>query len=938
MAPTDNIEVVLPPPSQDISTYRLFTEEIERIVDGILEEESFESTRDEDWNVDTTPLSARSSNKSQNDVARSSSQKTKLGSKSPYFPPHTSTPQKPKAKQKPPRKRIATRNITVVNMDDESGEEYAHEINGHLNGNDDVETMDKNSNGSNVTGLDKDCDDSLGPEPQSDENDNANGPGLDNDDEAEEDAIFVSIAQSERDEILHYVATHRFFETPVQPVPRSAREQFTIDLRKKAVSAGMPGTAINGLLKYVRRIYLDTAGAPDAGSQAYWDEISFGEEFDDTPKETVFLGKTRKRSLDQASEFSSKKRRMSDRRSSRDSNASVQLVVQIEDSQEIGAPRTHHSPEARRQDKVRLMESAGGPNEIPESPILAAVSSTKHREQPPSISEIINLTSKLNEEQLACNDCKLQNNEPLQIPSVAMKESLVPVPADTEPGDTGDISPQDLSHLYPFDSMDIEPESVPKHQTEPNSKSKPEPQSKSASEAKAKSTPEPTPESKPMANVKETLPGSKQKNKETIQPSLSSQPNLDSEQVELQLQASLEPHSTDVPSKTSEQISKRAQQRVTPSDEVTSKYFHAATTNISSPRSVRSDLYKMTLPAETYRYLDHFHLSPDFLLSDSTLSEVPSDFELDENSVYPSTPVHSPRSVAVEPAVVPETPVKQISLLVPEDPKPLRSKLPKISPYFPKLPSDPQSCLPFPPIDAPYFGLVQEQLAHEPFKLLIATIFLNRTRGGVALPVLFKVFDRYPTIDSMALADESELVSMIRCLGFQNQRARKCISLAQIWNSNPPLKSKRYRKMHYPHRLDGRDIGPDECVDDEDPRSAWEVAHLPGVGAYSLDSWRIFCRDELRGMATDWIGTGATTYGFVPEWKSVLPQDKELRAYLTWLWLKEGWVWDHHTGDLSAASDKTLRAARAGGVAHEEDGNWVLETSPVKTLNGLHED
>ncbi|KAJ5628145.1 hypothetical protein N7490_010373 [Penicillium lividum] len=346
----------------------------------------------------------------------------------------------------------------------------------------------------------------------------------------------------------------------------------------------------------------------------------------------------------------------------------------------------------------------------------------------------------------------------------------------------------------------------------------------------------------------------------------------------------------------------------------------------------------MTLPAETYRCLDHFHLSPDFLSSDSTLSDVPSDFELDETSVYPSTPVHSPPSVAVEPAVVPETPVKQISLLVPEDPKPLRSKLPKISPYFPKLPSDPQSCLPFPPIDAPYFGLVQEQLAHEPFKLLIATIFLNRTRGGVALPVLFKVFDRYPTIDSMAVADESELVSMIRCLGFQNQRARKCISLAQIWKFNPPLKSKRYRKMHYPHRLDGRDIGPDECVDDEDPRSAWEVAHLPGVGAYSLDSWRIFCRDELRGMATDWIGAGATTYGFVPEWKSVLPQDKELRAYLTWLWLKEGWVWDHHTGDLSAASDKTLRAARAGGVAHEEDGNWVLETSPLKTLNGLHED
>lgn len=377
---------------------------------------------------------------------------------------------------------------------------------------------------------------------------------------------------------------------------------------------------------------------------------------------------------------------------------------------------------------------------------------------------------------------------------------------------------------------------------------------------------------------------------------------------------------------------------VTPSDEVTSKYFHTATVDIPSPRAARRGLYNMNIPLDTYKCLEEFDLSPDFLLSDSSLSDVPSDLDLeDEISVCLPSPAKSPRCASTESAVIPETPVKQNSFLSSYDPKQSRSKVPKISPYFPKLLGDPQSCLPFPPIDAQSFGLVQEQLAHEPFKLLIATIFLNRTRGGVALPVLFKVFDRYPTIDSMAAADESELVSMIRCLGFQNQRARKCISIAQTWQTNPPVKNKRYRKIHYPNRQDGRDIGPDDCVDDEDPRSAWEVAHLSGVGAYSLDSWRIFCRDELRGVATDWVGTGATTYGFVPEWKSVLPQDKELRAYLTWLWLKEGWVWDHHTGDLTAASDKTLRAARAGGVAHEEDGNWVLETSPVKAVNGLHE-
>ncbi|KAJ5915567.1 hypothetical protein N7466_011500 [Penicillium verhagenii] len=359
---------------------------------------------------------------------------------------------------------------------------------------------------------------------------------------------------------------------------------------------------------------------------------------------------------------------------------------------------------------------------------------------------------------------------------------------------------------------------------------------------------------------------------------------------------------------------------------------------------IRSRPYKPSIPQQLPKCPDDSNPHSVVLLSDSSLSDVPSDFESenyynDEGIfVLPPTPVKNPEFVAAESATIPESLVTQTSFVSPEDPKTPRTKLPKVSPYFPKPPRDPQSCLPFPPLSTQSFGLVQEQLAHDPFKLLIATIFLNRTRGGVALPVLFKVFERYPTLESMAVADESDLVAMINCLGFQNQRARKCILLAQTWLNNPPVKNKRYRKLHYPHKLDGRDIGRDECVDDEDHRSAWEVAHFAGVGAYSLDSWRIFCRDKLRGVATDWLGTGATSDGFVPEWKSVLPKDKELRAYLTWLWLKEGWVWDHHTGDLSAASEKILRAARVGGVAHEEDGNWTLETSPVKARNEFHED
>lgn len=377
---------------------------------------------------------------------------------------------------------------------------------------------------------------------------------------------------------------------------------------------------------------------------------------------------------------------------------------------------------------------------------------------------------------------------------------------------------------------------------------------------------------------------------------------------------------------------------MTTRDEVESKYFKCRQKKDKKQKSVydvNNEFHfndKRALPEATRLILRELQLPPDFLSSDSTLSDVPSDDDsLDNSDYFLQATDPSPTEPSAQCVKALHTPTNAAIA------KP-RPKLPKVSPYFFTPLFEPNSCLPFPAVDTPSFGLIQEKLAHTPFKLLIATIFLNRTRGGVALPVLFKVLDRYPTVEAMAAASLTDLVSMIHYLGFQNQRARKCIGLAQTWLACPPKKGRRYRKPHYPCKTDGRDIAEDECIEDDDPRVAWEIAHLPGVGAYSLDSWRIFCRDKLRGMANDWKGNGAMEHGFVPEWKSVLPQDKELRAYLTWMWLKEGWVWDRQTGKLTRGSEKVMRAARRGAVAHEENGNWVLEISPVKKVaNGLTE-
>lgn len=252
------------------------------------------------------------------------------------------------------------------------------------------------------------------------------------------------------------------------------------------------------------------------------------------------------------------------------------------------------------------------------------------------------------------------------------------------------------------------------------------------------------------------------------------------------------------------------------------------------------------------------------------------------------------------------------------------------SPYFPKKHREPTSCLPFPSTSTETFGLMQEKLAHDPFRLIIATIFLNRTRGEQAMPVYYQLMERYPTVEMLSIAEQADVVSMIHKLGFQNQRARKCIALAKAWLERPPTKNKRYRKIDYPKKGDGRDVGPNESVTDEDTRVGWEIAGLPGVGAYALDSWRIFCRDTLRGLQE--TGDGNENSGFEPEWTRVLPSDKELRAYLTWMWLKRGFAWNKETGERTKADEKMLERGAKGGIVRETGKEWTLE-SPIKKFS-----
>jgi len=268
-----------------------------------------------------------------------------------------------------------------------------------------------------------------------------------------------------------------------------------------------------------------------------------------------------------------------------------------------------------------------------------------------------------------------------------------------------------------------------------------------------------------------------------------------------------------------------------------------------------------------------------------------------------------------------------------EEPLSTLKRIPK-SPRTPRTPRGTVSCIPFPPLSVPAFGLIQERLAHNPFRLLIAVTFLIKTRGKDAIPVFFELMARFPTPEALASADREDIIQIIHHLGLQNQRAATYQTYAQIWVKAPPEKGKRYAVPGYPTKESGRKIKKDEILDDEDEREAWEIGHMT-QGAYALDSWRIFCRDMLRGVAKGWNGEGAGE-GFQPEWMRVLPEDKELRAYLRWMWLKEGFEWDPCTGEKEVASQEMMKAAMKGNIAWDSKGGmrivFNLEESEVIDL------
>ncbi|XP_071439261.1 methyl-CpG-binding domain protein 4-like isoform X2 [Hetaerina americana] len=85
--------------------------------------------------------------------------------------------------------------------------------------------------------------------------------------------------------------------------------------------------------------------------------------------------------------------------------------------------------------------------------------------------------------------------------------------------------------------------------------------------------------------------------------------------------------------------------------------------------------------------------------------------------------------------------------------------------------------IPWTPPKSPY-NLIQETLFSHPWKLLVAAIFLNKTSGRNAVPMVLKFLNAWSTPEDVLQADVNTIENMIRPLGLQKKRAQTIIKFS----------------------------------------------------------------------------------------------------------------------------------------------------------------
>ena len=171
-------------------------------------------------------------------------------------------------------------------------------------------------------------------------------------------------------------------------------------------------------------------------------------------------------------------------------------------------------------------------------------------------------------------------------------------------------------------------------------------------------------------------------------------------------------------------------------------------------------------------------------------------------------------------------------------------------------------------------GLLEELFVDEPWRLLLSTILLNRTRRNQVDGVLAKLLDRWPAPQAIiSIADDKqsaleELTNLIAPLGIKNRRARGIIQFCRDYLDLLARKTNQENiKVEEPRA----GIEPEECSANNTMGTSnrsvefrftrEDILNLYHCGDYCADAYQIFVQRK---------------------WENIYPKDHALIAYVEW--------------------------------------------------------
>ncbi|KAL1729584.1 hypothetical protein EV714DRAFT_284765 [Schizophyllum commune] len=138
--------------------------------------------------------------------------------------------------------------------------------------------------------------------------------------------------------------------------------------------------------------------------------------------------------------------------------------------------------------------------------------------------------------------------------------------------------------------------------------------------------------------------------------------------------------------------------------------------------------------------------------------------------------------------------------------------------------------------------MIQETFAADPWKVLIATIFLNVTHGTQSIPIVHALLEIWDTPEKMAEGPFG-IYPCIRHLGLGHSRSKRIVDLSRAWISRPLS-------------FDDKSVlSNDERVQSRKGQQELPIPSYlppPGVGRYALDSFRTFCTTSNEFLAWKW--------------------------------------------------------------------------------------